>query len=278
MPLTSSYAEMTNYEGRPVQLFDFNRGTIHWRYARADQDIMFRGQLYVALSGISDSGAKQNPEAGDNDMSITVPADSDIAQLYVSNTPSDRMYVTIWVYDLEAGPTDVGRMYWKGSVAGKAGGDNGSALLNCQDLAVGFMRNGLRLAWEKCCPNTLYDHECKVDNTLYAVAGALVSATGNTLTATILDSFEDGWFAGGYCEWEIATGIFQRRGIESHTGASVVVIGGVSTLAATDAVTFYPGCAHTIAVCNTKFNNHPNFGGVEYMRGSSPFDGSPVFT
>ena len=71
MPLTSGYAEMTNYEGRPVQLFDFNRGTIHWRYARADQDIMFRGELYEALPGIKDGGVQQNAAAGDNDVAIT---------------------------------------------------------------------------------------------------------------------------------------------------------------------------------------------------------------
>lgn len=278
MPLSSSYAEMTNYEGRPVQLFDFNRGTIHWRYARADQDIMFQGILYTALPGLSESGVQQNTEATDNDMTITVPNDSDIAQLYVANTPTDRMYVTIWVYDLEAGTDEGGRLYWKGSVAGKTAGDNGSAKLNCQDLAVGFQRSGLRLAWEKGCPHTLYDTECRVDRTSVAVTGTVVSTSGNSLQAAILGSFVDGWFAGGFCEWEIAAGIFQRKGLESHVGSTVTLIGGSGGLTVGDPIVFYPGCAHTIAVCDSKFGNHLNFGGVQYMKGSSPFDGSPVFT
>lgn len=277
MALSTRQAEMTSYDGRPVQLFDFNRGTIHWRYARADQDIMFQGFLYAALPGISESGVQQNTEAADNDMAITVPNDSDISQLYVANTPTDRMYVTIWVYDVDAAADDRGRLYWKGSVAGKAAGDNGSAKLNCQDLAVGFSRSGLRLAWEKGCPHTLYDTECKVDRTTVAVTGSVLSASGNNLQAAILDSYVDGWFAGGFCEWEIATGVFQRKGIESHVGASVTLIGGSGGLAVSDTVVFYPGCAHTIAVCSSKFGNHLNFGGVQYMRGTSPFDGSPVF-
>lgn len=274
MPLPSSYAEMTNYEGRPVQLFDFNRGTIHWRYARADQDITFNGNLYVALPGIAETGVQQNAGASDNDLAITVPSDSDIAQLYVTSTPSDRMYVTIWVFDVDSG--DRGRLYWKGSVAGRSAGDNGSAKLNCQDLAVGFNRSGLRLSWERSCPHTLYDEQCRVDRTLYAVQGVLL-ATGVVLQAAALDAFTDGWFAGGYCEWEIADGIYQRRGIESHTGSQVTVIGATGGLLVGDTVTFYPGCAHTKPVCNSKFGNHLNFGGFEYMRGTSPFDGTPMF-
>jgi uncharacterized phage protein (TIGR02218 family) len=268
--------EMSSYEGRPVQLFDFNRGNIHWRYARADQDVLFQREVYKALN-IGESGVRQMVEASENDLSITVPNESEIAQLYVSNTPSDRMYVTIWVYDLDSDSTDQGRMYWKGSVAGKGSGDNGSAKLNCQDLSVGFSRAGLRLAWERQCPHTLYDQECKVNPEAFKVVGSLLFARGNTLQADILGNFADGWFSGGFCSWEIAPGIFQRRGIEAHNGTSVTVIGGVSTLAPGTVMNFYPGCAHDIATCDTKFNNKLNHGGVVYLKGTSPFDGNPVF-
>ena len=116
-----------------------------------------------------------------------------------------------------------------------------------------------------------------VDRTTFAVSGTLLSISGSALQAAILGSFTDGWFAGGYCEWEIATGVFQRRGIESHIGSSVSVIGGLGGLAPGSAVTFYPGCAHTSETCHSKFNNHLNYGGTPYMRGTSPFDGTPIF-
>jgi len=266
--------EMTNYEGRPVQLFDFNRGTLHWRYARADQDVTFQGNVYTAVSGLMETGVQQKVDPAENDLAITVPADSDIAQLYVSDTPSDRMYVTIWVYDLE---DQSGRMYWKGSVGGKSQGDSGAAKLNCQDLSMGFTRRGLRLAWERQCPHTLYDNQCKVDPLVYEVEGALIQAQGDTLVAAILDNFVDGYFAGGFCMWRIAEGIYQRRGIENHAGNAVTVIGGVSTLQAGDTVFFYPGCMHTISICASKFNNFLNFGGVPNLKGDSPFSGNPVF-
>lgn len=274
----SNNLEMTNHDARPVQLFDFNRGEQHWRYARADQDIVFREEIYKALPGVQESGVVQKSSAEENDLSITVPADSEIAQLYVSDTPSDRMFITIWVTDLGIPDSlDAGRMYWKGSVGGKGLGDNGSAKMNCQDLAVGFTRKGLRLSWERQCPNTLYDQECTVDPVQYRVTGAIVFAKGDAISCPILGNFVDGYFAGGYCEWEIAPGIFQRRGIEVHTGGVVTVIGGVSTLKKDDVVLFYPGCAHSIIVCDSKFNNKLNFGGVPNLKGDSPFSGNSVF-
>ena len=42
-------------------------------------------------------------------------------------------------------------------------------------------------------------------------------------------------------------------------------------------VVAYPGCARTIAICQSKFNNAPNFGGVPGLPGKSPFDGTPIF-
>lgn len=270
--------EQTNHDARPVQLFDFNRGSQHWRYARADQNIMFRGEEYVALSGVQESGVAQKASAEENDLSITVPADCEISQLYVSDTPSDRMFITIWIRDLnEPDSVSAGRMYWKGSVGGKGMGDNGGAKMNCQDLAVGFTRKGLRLSWERQCPNTLYDQECTVDPLQYQVTGSLLFAKGDNIGCAILGNFVDGYFSGGYCEWEIAPGIFQRRGIESHLNSGVTVIGGVSTLKEGDVVLFYPGCAHSIIVCDTKFHNKLNYGGVPNLKGDSPFSGNSVF-
>lgn len=275
--MSTGYQEMSNYGGRPVQLFDFNRGSLHWRYARADQDITFPrdGQVYKALPGLADNGVQQLTTSEENDVSISVPSDSEIAQLYVSNTPTDRMYVTIWVYDLDE--ADDGRMYWKGTVAGKAVGDAGESRLNCQDLAVGFARKGLRLAWERDCPHTLYDSECRVDPALYEVVGTVVKAQGTRIQSAILQNFADNYFAGGFCMWEIAPGIYQRRGIESHGGSTVIIIGGVQSLVAGMTVKFYPGCGHTIQVCDSKFNNHLNFGGAPNLKGESPFSGNPVF-
>lgn len=269
--------EMSNYDGRPVQLFDFNRGTLHWRYARADQDIVFQGDTYMAIGGLMETGVRQNVDAGENDLTITVPADSDIAQLYVSNTPSDRMYITIWVFDLDDEANPRGRMYWKGSVGGKAQGDNNSSKLNCQDLAVGFSRSGLRLAWERGCPHTLYDNECRVAPESFEVLGTLTQAKGDNMSASILGNFVDGYFAGGFVKWAIAEGIYQRRGIEAHTGNNISVIGGVSTLQEGDVVLFYPGCGHSISICDSKFGNKLNFGGVPNLKGDSPFSGNPVF-
>jgi hypothetical protein len=69
----------------------------------------------------------------------------------------------------------------------------------------------------------------------------------------------------------------ERRGIESHSGATFTVLGSTAGLDVGDYITAYPGCGRTRAECKNKFNNLPNYGGFAHLPGKSPFEGDPVF-
>lgn len=85
-------------------------------------------------------------------------------------------------------------------------------------------------------------------------------------------------FAGGFIEWESEPGVLERTGIEDASVPGAVSVFG-STRGMENGSNFvaYPGCDRTALVCDVRFANLLNFGGVNHLQGKSPFSFSPVF-
>ncbi len=123
----------------------------------------------------------------------------------------------------------------------------------------------------------MYDTDCTVDPTAFRVEATLLTITGATVESATFDGYDDGYFDGGYVEWDIGGGEQERRGIETHVGSVLTLLGGTDGIATGLAVRTYPGCDGTDTTCNDKFDNIENSGGHPHLQGSSPFDGNPVF-
>lgn len=96
-----------------------------------------------------------------------------------------------------------------------------------------------------------------------------VSANG------VIDGFP---FAGGFIEWESEPGVLERTGIEDATSpGAITVFGSTRGMATGSNFVAYPGCDRTALVCDVRFNNLLNFGGVNHLQGKNPFTFSPVF-
>lgn len=95
-----------------------------------------------------------------------------------------------------------------------------------------------------------------------------VTASGNTSV---------GDFAGGFIEWESSTGVLERAGIESLQDGSVTLFGTTRGMATGANFIAYPGCNRTPQDCDSRYDNMLNYGGVNHLKGKSPFDGSPIF-
>ncbi|UJB18766.1 MULTISPECIES: phage BR0599 family protein [Lysobacter] len=67
------------------------------------------------------------------------------------------------------------------------------------------------------------------------------------------------------------------RGIRSHVGERLVLLGAGDGLRIGQAIIAYPGCGRSMAICHGKFNNAPNYGGAPGLPGKSPFDGTPIY-
>lgn len=272
--------EASSQDGAPVAFYEFQWGSTYWRYTSADSDqvltIGVTPYTYTAVA-VSDSGMVQGGSSN-NDITVTLPSNLPIVDLFHSTPPSDEIILTIRRKHLND-EDDEALIYWKGFVKNlKRSEGNASVKIIGVSLLSMFESKGLRLAWTRGCPHILYDTECRVDPLAFMVETTIVAMTGNTITVADSGGHPAGWFTGGYVEWQAnADGTLDRRGISDSLDAfRLVLLGTTYRLEAGMAVKLFPGCDLTTATCLGKFDNLVNYGGIEQMTGKNPFDGSAI--
>ncbi|WP_458321525.1 phage BR0599 family protein [Providencia sp. CRPN22473] len=266
--------ETTNDSGRPVLLYEFRLLDKYWRYTSADSKITAAGSVWEPL-GMTDDGVKQTGEAATDALNLTMPNTSAVVGLFIGTPPGSPVFLTI--RKLHLGDGDAAVCY-VGEVQSINQGSNPTvATVTVATLSATMDRNGLRLAWSRGCPHVLYDRQCRVIKDHFKVDATVLSVGAGTVTSNTYAGFPDGYFAGGFIEWNDPQYGVERRGIESHTGDTITIFGTVDGLAGGFILKTYPGCPRTVTACNTIFNNLANYGGVPTMPDRSPFDGDPIF-
>lgn len=257
--------------GKPIRLYLFERGVMKWRYCSADRDIEYAGAIWAHVS-ISDDGIRQTGEASADAIKVTAPANLDVAAQYKIVAPSADIMATI--FDLHYGDI-LGRVRFMGQITDVNWPEQDRCEIGLSPEATD--ENGLRFVYQRNCPHSVYDRSCRVDRDLYRVSDVLTAVSAVSITANALSSKPDGYFSGGFIEWNIGGGELDRRGLDKHVGATVTLIGLAAGLNVGMTVAFFPGCAGTIAVCAEKFSNKENNGGIPHLPGKSPFDGDPIY-
>lgn len=266
-------AEASLSAGRPIDLYEFRRGGTFWRYVNADEDYELDGAVYTATA-ISDDGRRQTGEASADELVITGPWNLSVTQQFRGIPPSEDVRVII--RSVHEGEPEA-YVEWSGVIVEVRKPQPGICRIVCNTFSSTFSRMGLRMTWERGCSNALGDQNCKVNLLEYAVPGEVISLTATQIEVGEADALPDAWFDGGYIEWELEDGNKEQRGIISHEGGLLTLLGGTDGIALGLGVTAFPGCVRTIAVCHTKFANSDNYGGHPHLPGKSPFDGTPVF-
>ena len=258
--------------GQPVKLYEFQLGNTRWRYTAGDRVVIYGTQTFEPLA-ISDDGVRQTGQTSADEFTIRMPANCPVVELFRGAPTSNEVYVV--VRERHHGETDA-RVYFNGSVRGMRRRSPESAELKCESNVASLDRAGLRLGYSRNCTHTIYDAGCGVSPALHKYNGVVTAVTGATIEAAAWDVPADGFFAGGYVEWPIGGGEYERRGVDKHVGGVLTVIGGADGIAVGVTVAAFPGCPRTIAVCDSRFANAANFGGFPKIPGKSPFDGTPV--
>lgn len=263
-------------EGKPVALYEFKRGAKRWTYNSSDRNIVYGGLTYEGLS-VSDDGITQSGQAAVDDFKVKLPTRAGIVALYRGSAPSDTIYLT--VRHLHYFPdSPIAPVQWVGVVQQARQTSAVEAEITCQTLGATLQREGLRQGWDRMCPHTLYDHRCKVDKTAFVVTvTAITGLTGISITAPEFATKPDRYFDAGFIEWDIGDGAVERRPVELHLDDTITLLAFTDGLAIGDDLRIYPGCLRTISECDTKFDNHLNYGGFPHLPGDSPFDGNPVY-
>ncbi len=270
--MTFDSRERSADQGRPVEIYTFTRGPIAWRYTSSESDQVVDFQTY-RRAAIRRTGIEQGSEMNRSGLKLTVPRDLEVAQLYQLTPPSDTIALTLRQYHVGDGELAV---VWSGRII--AVGFSGSqADISLEPVSTSMRRNGLRRRYQAQCPHALYGTACGVLAAAHRLVAAVSAVSGLNVTAAALSGQPDGYWEGGYLEWEIVTGVFERRFIFGHTGSTVEVDTVPLGLTPGTAVNFYPGCDRSLATCNGKFSNAPNFGGQPFRPKKNPYGSDPIF-
>jgi len=272
--MTFDASENSIAAGRPLLLYQFQRGALAWRYTSADRDIVHQANVFRTLrGGIANDGIRQTGQPSADVMRIDAPADIEVAQLYRGAPPSVVVMLTIFArhYDV-----DDYLVVWSGDVRGVRWPKVDRCQISCAQMDASMEASGLRLAWQRPCPHALGTPPCGVSMAPLRVNATVQGLDGATLTSGALESYPDGHFTAGYVEWPIGSGEYDSRGIEQHVGSVLTLLGGTAGIPLGGTVRVFPGCNQTVARCKD-FDNLPNFGGIPHLSGESPFDGRNHF-
>lgn len=270
--MTYAAIEASAQSGRPVELYEFINGSTAYRYTSADGDVVYGGNNYTAVP-IARGAVEATSETARLALEITCARDLPVLGLFSTMPPEEVVAVTL--RRLHAGDGEAITL-WMGRVLNVTW-NNASAGIHCESVYTSLKRTGLRRLYQKGCPHVVYGPGCGLDCDDFKVVRTVATITGTTITLGTLSGYADGYFAGGYLEWEKSAGVFERRAIRSQVGSVVTIGFPIPGLAASASVNLYPGCDHSLATCDGKFVNRLNYGGQPYFPDKNPFNGVAIY-
>lgn len=277
--MTFEAQESSIQDGRPVELYVFTVGVRVFYYTSAPEDLTYETKVYEALqierSGIEDAG-----DISKVGLSVTAQRDIGVAELFRIAPPSDVVLLQVYRLHLTDGALEK-KLFWTGRVLSCEWTAGSKCTLSCESLLSSMRRPGLRRLYQRQCPHVLYGAACGLVNTSHRTTIVLddpfSEVTGITVKDPDIDAQPDGFFAGGYLEYEAAPGRMERRGIRTHVADAITLTHPIQELTLTSTIHLYAGCDHTLTTCDTKFSNAANYGGFPFIPKVNPFGGSNVF-
>jgi len=132
---------------------------------------------------------------------------------------------------------------------------------NLQLLNIKLPKN----VYQPGCPNTLYDTNCGILKSAYAVSGSIAGpSTAGSLVVAL--SQAAGWFDQGMITFTSGVNSGLSMTIRTQIPSLITPVAPFPSAPATgDTFTIYPGCDKTQATCTSKFSNLANFRGYPYI-------------
>lgn len=259
--------ESSTHGGQPVELYRFTSGTRKWLYTSGDVRITHAAEIYEPYL-LNRSAFRQTQELNKSGLEIRTPRDLPFVVEMMASPLIGVIALTI--YRKHRAHADV-IQWWKGRVSGVRF-DGSEAVVDCNLLGTSIRRIGLRRPAQRQCAHSLYGVGCNVVEAAHSLSGSLISHIGATVTASAFATQPDGWWIGGKIN---LAGVL--RFVVGHAGDTLTLSSGVPGLAQNAAFVVYPGCDHTAATCQVKFNNAANYGGAPWFPIKNPFSGDSAF-
>jgi uncharacterized phage protein (TIGR02218 family) len=275
--MTYAATELSQDSGSPVELYEFVFGPNYFRYTSAPEPITFVSNTF-APQPIGRAAIDERQSALDRPLEIRTFRSLPILQLFQPKPPSSVVTLVIRRRHLLDGDAEF-VVVWMGRVLNVTWEGNEAVLL-CESDFSSTRRTGLRRSYQQACPHVLYGTGCNLAAATFATTVTAYSISGRAITVPGLIGQPDNYFAGGFVEYTNPTyNVPEYVAVRSSVGSTGVLNLALvpAGLLAPQPLIIYPGCDHTTATCQSKFNNLANFGGQPYIPTTNPFSGKPIF-
>jgi uncharacterized phage protein (TIGR02218 family) len=253
-----------------------------WRVARRDGvvqgftdhdlDIDFGGVTYRAGEALTPTQIENavGLGAGTGEAEGALQSDG-VTALDLQNGAYDGATVEIWLVDWAA-PDD--RLLLDIATIGEVRRGEFAFSAELRSGAHYFDQQRGRV-YQRNCAADLGDARCgfNVSTPGFFTQGQIVSATRETLTATLFDSFEADFFTLGTMTFTSGANSGARFSVKTHrqdSAQATLLLGSppAAGVAAGDAFTLVAGCDKSPESCQNKFANIVNFRGFPHMPGN----------
>ena len=249
-----------------------------------DEDIPVGATTCRAASGLTGSESTQKLGlAVDSSELAGALADDSLNEADLAAGRYDGAAVELWLTDWSEPALRV--LLAKGTL-GEVRREGAAFTAEIRGLSARLGQQSGRL-YTATCVADLGDSRCTIDLADPAFHGSGVVASLNstsTLTASGLESFDDGWFRAGKLTFTGGANAGLSVEVKSHRKAATVTFElwqpMPEPIAAGDTFTVVAGCDKRFQTCHDRFNNVVNFRGFPHVPGndfviSYPLPGEP---
>ncbi len=242
-------------------------------FTEHDRDIAYAGTVFSASTGFTASEIQQSLDLSVDNMAATGALSA--AALSETDILAGR-------YDDAA--VDLFWVNWADPTQGIAVASGNLGEVTRAGLAftaefrsvANRLNQTLGTTCERVCAAQLGDARCKVDLTAAGFRASVAAQTAGAvseITVTGLSAFAPDWFSLGTLTFTTGANAGLVLEIKAHgrtSGVDVLQLWGPTAfpVAVGDAATAAAGCRKTLSICQSKFNNVPNFRGYPFIPGA----------
>jgi uncharacterized phage protein (TIGR02218 family) len=238
-----------------------------FRYTKAAEDITADGQDWNATP-IRRDNLTLSSEDREQARSFQVPGDNAFASNFILSAPSE--VPVIEVFEVHFGDVSDVKRRWAGEVTDLNWVDHAAWVsITARPIEGGLDARFPRIDDGVLCPYMLYDAFCKVAEAAFTFAGTASSVSGATMVVSGLDASKGvGWAKGGKIR---VVSTQEVRAVIKHVATDTLTLSSPFKESPNGlAVQVLAGCDRTLATCDSKFNNVPNFGGAPFIPTKDP--------
>jgi len=260
-------------EAQPVGLVLFAIDDWTLRVAASDKVETFNGHDWLPVA-VTMPDIVQAAELRKNDLTLTVPVDFPVAQLWAEAPPAGTMLCIL--YDADRGSTET-RDSWTGHVSNVRFASAAKAEIQLTSGLNALRQPGLRQIAQRSCRHGIYTPGCTVSPEDFKTDAVVTDRGGLWIEADEFASKPDGYYEGGFVRWTNAMGFRDWRHVRTHVGKRLTLAWSAGRLPIGGELTAHPGCDETPNDCGPKFDNLPNYGGLWWLKTKNPFGSDPVY-